>query len=246
MKILTLDIETAPNTAHVWGIWRQNIGLNQLLESGYVMCFAAKWHNQKRVEFYSIHHDGRMEMLEAAQRLMSEADAIVTWNGISFDIPTLNRELWLEGMLPPSPGKQIDLLRVVRRRFRFLSNKLQHISTEKGLGGKLKHAGHEMWMKCMLGDDAAWKKMARYNKQDVVLTEQLYDELLPWIDNHPHRGLYEGGDSDGCPGCGGSELRKEGFLYTSSGKYQRWQCKDCGTWSSSCRRISGTGTKGAR
>ena len=41
-KILLLDIEMAPNVAHVWGIWDQNIGINQLQESSYVMCYAAK------------------------------------------------------------------------------------------------------------------------------------------------------------------------------------------------------------
>jgi len=33
MQILLLDIETAPNTAHVWGLWNQNVSLNQLMES---------------------------------------------------------------------------------------------------------------------------------------------------------------------------------------------------------------------
>ena len=46
MKTLTLDIETAPQVAHVWGLWQQNVGLPQLLESGYVMCFAAKWEDR--------------------------------------------------------------------------------------------------------------------------------------------------------------------------------------------------------
>ncbi len=29
-KILVLDIETAPIVAHVWGLFDQNIGLNQI------------------------------------------------------------------------------------------------------------------------------------------------------------------------------------------------------------------------
>ena len=31
MKILMIDIEVSPNTAHVWGIYDQNISINQLL-----------------------------------------------------------------------------------------------------------------------------------------------------------------------------------------------------------------------
>jgi len=52
VKTLVIDIETAPNVGHVWGLWQQNIGLPQLLESGYVMCFAAKWVGQDRVMFH--------------------------------------------------------------------------------------------------------------------------------------------------------------------------------------------------
>ena len=50
-KILLLDIETSPNTAHVWGIWQQNISINQLLESSEILCFAAKWLGEKDIVF---------------------------------------------------------------------------------------------------------------------------------------------------------------------------------------------------
>ena len=36
MKILGLDIETAPNTAHVWSLWKQNIAINQIVNTGRV------------------------------------------------------------------------------------------------------------------------------------------------------------------------------------------------------------------
>lgn len=53
MKILLLDIETSPNVAHVWGLWQQNVGTNQLLEASEVMCWAAKWYGEKDVAFMS-------------------------------------------------------------------------------------------------------------------------------------------------------------------------------------------------
>ncbi len=53
MKILLLDIESSPNTAHVWGLWQQNVSINQLMESSYVLCYAAKWLGQKDVLFDS-------------------------------------------------------------------------------------------------------------------------------------------------------------------------------------------------
>lgn len=42
MRILTLDLETSPNIAHVWGLWQQNVSLNQLMESTQVISWAGK------------------------------------------------------------------------------------------------------------------------------------------------------------------------------------------------------------
>ena len=43
MRILYLDIETAPNEGKFWGLFKQNIGTNQITKPGYTLCFAAKW-----------------------------------------------------------------------------------------------------------------------------------------------------------------------------------------------------------
>ena len=113
MKILLLDIETSPNVAHVWGIWQQNVGLSQLLESSYTMCYSAKWLGEKDVYFDSVHQSSSKSMLEGIHGLLEDADAVCHYNGTKFDMPTLNKEFLLHKMTPPPPMKQIDLLRVV-------------------------------------------------------------------------------------------------------------------------------------
>jgi len=92
MKILLLDIETAPNTVHVWGLWQQNVGINQILDSGYVMCWAAKWLGSEEIMFNSVKQSGIKRMLSQIHKLLSEADAVIHYNGDKFDIPTLNKE----------------------------------------------------------------------------------------------------------------------------------------------------------
>ena len=42
-KVLVFDIETSPILARVWGLWQQNVGLNQIKEDWFVMSYAAKW-----------------------------------------------------------------------------------------------------------------------------------------------------------------------------------------------------------
>lgn len=54
MKILLLDIETAPNTVYTWGLFKQNIAINQIESPGYILCWAAKWLGDDRMFFSSL------------------------------------------------------------------------------------------------------------------------------------------------------------------------------------------------
>jgi DNA polymerase III epsilon subunit-like protein len=169
------------------------------------------------------------EMVKQVWELLNEADAVVHYNGNKFDMPTLNKEFILHELPPPDPYHQIDLLQVARKRFRFPSNKLDYVAKALGLGAKVKHVGHELWVKCMANDTAAWKQMERYNKQDVKLLEKLYKRLLPWIQNHPNHALYTDSERPECPNCGSHKVVKKGTETTKVGQYQRYRCKDCHT-----------------
>ncbi len=242
MRILTLDIETAPNLAHVWGLWQQNVGLPQLLESGEVLCFAAKWYGEKKVMFFSSYEHGKEGMLRAAYELVCEADVIIHFNGKSFDMPWLNSEWVRQGWTPPSPYQEIDLKVIAARTFRFPSNKLDYLAGELLGHKKVKNVdGHELWVKCMAGDKDAWKQMEKYNRFDVVLTEKLFDRIRPWIRNMPNPALYNEADpvDHTCPDCGSGNLTKEGFSYTKVSVYQRYSCDDCGRWSRGGKKIAG-------
>lgn len=230
MKLLHLDIETAPNLGHIWGLFKQNIGINQLIESSYTMCWAAKWHGTREVLYSGLHTDTAEDMIKKVHSLLDEADAVIHYNGTKFDIPTLNKEFLLYGMAPPSPYKQIDLLQIARKQFRFPSNKLDYVANALGLGGKVAHEGHTLWVKCMNDDPVAWKKMQRYNIQDVKLLEKVYKKLLPWIYNHPNHAMYGDADRPTCTNCGSHKVQSRGTETTRTQKYRRYQCTGCGTW----------------
>lgn len=217
-----------------WGLWDQNININQIIEPTRVICFAAKWVGDRKIEF----HVGD-DMIERAWELLDEADAVMTYNGIKFDLPHLSREFVERGWGPPSPYQHIDLIKTARRRFRMPSNKLEYIARALGLDGKVKHEGFDLWVKCMAGDAAAWRRMEKYNKRDVTLLEDVYAVLQPWIPGHPNRNLYT--DAEVCPKCGapGTNLQRRGTATTLASKFQRWQCKACGGWFRSTRRLEG-------
>ena len=231
MKNLFIDIETAPNLVYSWGLWDQNIAINQIVDPGYTLCWAAKWGDSKSILFSSIFDDGKDAMLNGAAALLNEADVVTHYNGKSFDIPVLNKEFLENKIARPSPYKQVDLLHVMRKNFRFPSNKLSYISRALNLGDKLQHKGMDLWKECMAGDPKAWKVMEKYNVKDVKLLEQLYYEVLPWIDGHPNVALYGNADAPSCPNCGSHSLERRGFYTANTQRYQRYRCRDCGSWS---------------
>lgn len=229
VKILLLDIETQPAIAYIWSLFDTFVPTDRIVEPGRTLCWAAKWLDKDKVTFRSVHHHGREKMIEDMYNLLEEADVVIHYNGKRFDMPTLNREFLLEGYTPPTTYKEVDLLQVVRKKFRFPSNKLDYVSQELGIGAKVVHKGMDLWKGCMAGVAKDWKVMKKYNIQDVSLLELLYRRLLPWIDNHPNRALWmKDVDKPTCRNCGGTHVQKRGMEVTKVLKYQRYKCVDCG------------------
>jgi len=239
MKILLLDIETAPNVADVWDLWNQNVSLNQLRESSYMMCWAAKWLGEDEM-FFGAFWELRVAMYVDIYRLLNEADVAVTYNGDRFDLPTLNKEFLQFPLTPPAPYKSVDIYKTIKSRFKFPSGKLQYVAQALKVGSKAEHEGHDLWVKVRNGDEDAQRRMAEYCKQDVVLLEGVFEKVRPWIKGFPNMLLTtQGAPEDLCPRCGEGYGEKRGFLYTQTGKYQRYRCDDCGGWFKSTKRVDG-------
>lgn len=171
-------------------------------------------------------------MIAETHRLISEADAVATYNGASFDMPKLMGNFLLQGLAPPPPPTQIDIYKAVRK-LGFICNKLDYIAPLLGCGSKVKHEGLELWIKVMAGDEKAQKRMEKYCAGDVDLLEDVYDRVQPYIANHPHLGKAA---SFTCSTCGGDHLQSRGETRTRHFATQRLQCQDCGAWGQGTRR----------
>jgi len=247
IKVLMLDIETTPDKVYTWSIWNANIGINQIIEPGGLLCFAAKWYGQDDIEFYSNWENGTENMVAEAWRLLDECDVVVHFYGSRFDIPHLNTAFLKLGFPPPSPFKQVDLKMAVGRQFKFTSNKLQFVSQVLGLEGKEEHEGFPLWDKVMNESNKypqeiqvdAQTRMRIYNERDVFLLDEVYEALLPWIANHPHKHLYEGGD--GCPTCGADKeyMQDADYAYTKLSKFKQFRCSRCNSYFRSSHRETG-------
>lgn len=239
MKRLLIDIETAPHLSYHWGLYNQNIGLNQVKEPGYMLCYAAKWYGKRGTMFDSVWKSGSEDMLLSLHDLLEETDAVVHFNGKRFDTKRVNGEFFLKKITPPTPYKQIDLLLGVKKHMQLMSHKLEFILKAKGLVEKLSNSGFPMWRGVMDGDAKAQREMERYNRRDVTAMEPLYEDLLPWLDAHPNFNLYTDSDVPVCTNCGGPELTKRGVAKLVSGVYQEYRCKSCGTYVRDNKRIYG-------
>src|SRR3546814_15580283 len=106
-KILYFDIEWKSATDYVWRMWDENISPDQLIDPGGLLCFSALWEGEKTPLFYSEWEHGHHDMVVALHKLLSEADAVVTYNGDRYDIPKAMGEFVLEGLMPPPPPTSI-------------------------------------------------------------------------------------------------------------------------------------------
>lgn len=234
-KILFYDIETAPILAHVWRLWDNNVGLNQIESDWHIMSWAAKWLDEKEVMYADqskakdISDDKKI--LKQMWKLLDEADIVVTQNGIDFDQKKLNARFIIHGFQPPSSYKHVDICKIARQKFGFTSNKLEYLSsvlcTKNKKLTKRKFAGFELWKECLDGNLKAWREMQKYNKLDVTTLEELYHKIIPWdarinFDHYHNR-------TDNVCTCGSKEFYRNGFVYTPVGKYQRYKCKECGS-----------------
>ena len=153
-KILVIDIETAPFEVRTWGLWDQNIGLNQIQKETCLLSFAAKWLHSREIIYKDTSGKGASQtrndwkLLDALWHLLDEADIVVAQNGVAFDVKRINARMVQSGFGPYSPIRIIDTKLVAKKHFAFSSNKLEWLA--KWLTGEpkddhKKYPGMELW-----------------------------------------------------------------------------------------------------
>lgn len=233
MRILILDIETAPNTAYVWRFFKENIGAEQVRENSTILSYAAKWLGDKKVFYDDVQDKPEEEVLRGLNALLDEADITVAHNGDRFDMPKIRGRSLVAGIPLPSPYKTVDTCLAARKQFGFESNSLKYLAKVLGCCEKDEHKkfpGFRLWEECLKGNKEAWKEMKKYNIQDIYTLEELYLKIRPYIVNHPNVSVFKDGVEVSCPKCGSDDSQKRGHYYTNVGKYQRFRCNSCGGW----------------
>lgn len=229
-KILFFDIETAPLKAHLWSMWQQGVGLNQIEADWFMLSFCCKWAHSDEVFYYDQRDAENIEddydLVLKLWHFLNEADVVVGQNSKRFDTKKANARFILNGLPKPSTYRQVDTMEIAKRNFGFTSNRLEYMTdklcTDYKKSKHKKFHGHELWSECLKGNLEAWLEMEDYNRLDVLSLEELYNVLSSWDNTLPNYDVYVDDILDM------SEWEKDGFHYTNLGKYQKYRNKVTG------------------
>lgn len=234
-KILIFDIETAPMKAYIWKLWKQNTHIDAVIDDWFVICWSAKWLNSDTVlgdcltPSEAIAQDDK-RIVTSLWKLFDQADIIVAHNGNKFDVPKMNSRFVINDLPPTTPYRTVDTCLIARKQFGFSSNKLDALATYFGFNHKL-DTDFSLWQGCLEGDQKSLDYMLKYNKQDVVLLEQVYLKLRPWIKGHPNLNTMSKNPNLVCSNCGDANIQfiPRKYYYTQCRKYSLYKCNNCGT-----------------
>lgn len=235
-KILIFDIETTANLTFTWGVGKSYLSPDSIAKERQVICIGYKWLGEKKthvLEFdqnkYDMNKyddDADKAILKAFSKVYAEADLAVAHNGANFDVGRLRARIVKHGLKDLAPTL-IDDTYLKNRGIKFNAHRLDYLGNFLGLGRKTS-TSFQLWKDVMFGSKKALKEMSSYCKDDVILLEKIYLKLLPYMKSGLNRAIV--GCPVGCPSCGADSLQKRGFSYSTVGKKQRFQCKDCGHW----------------
>lgn len=234
------DTEWSPAISYTWSGFPKYLPNDFLIEDPRLLCWGFKFDGDSETEVVD-ERIGHEEMTRQLWERLDRVDILVSYNGQSFDTRKVNSEFMRYGMGPPSPYKEVDLYRQIKRAAQFYSGKLDFVA-ERIIGQKkVDTGGFQLWKDVLANDEEAWGKFRKYQKQDVDLLEQLFDEVSPWI-KLPHPLVHS--DHERCTNskCPEDTLGPRGKALTLNGEYQRYHCYKsrggCGRWLRGQTRIS--------
>ena len=94
-RILLFDIETAPMMAFIWKLWKENVGLPQIISDWFIICWSAKWLYSNEIftgcltPEEAVKQDDKRIVTDLWE-LINKADIVIAYNGVAFDIPKIN------------------------------------------------------------------------------------------------------------------------------------------------------------
>lgn len=236
-RILLFDIETSPLIVYSWGLWNQNISHTNIIQDWKILCFSAKWLFEDEVMAFSMTKEelknfDDSRITKQLWKLLDESHVVITQNGIKFDQKKANSKFLEHNLNPPSSYQSIDTLLHSRKQLGEVSNRLDFLSKKYGSNKEGKIESYGLWDRVMKQDYSGLTEMSEYCKNDVLILEDYYLKLRPFIKPHPSLQLFIEEDKSACPSCGSTDLKNENKPYTTTvAQYELYRCNCCGSLS---------------
>ncbi len=237
-KAVIFDIETSLSVVATYDLKPDYINPENIIHDWFMICFCWKWLGGSRIYDSSLLDDMKRYkknpcddygVVKRLYEVLSEAEMMIGHNVASFDWKKFMARVIYHGLPPIDRPLVVDTLKEARKIAKFTSNKMSYLAKHLGVENKLHHAG-DMWLRILRGEAAAVREAVTYCRGDIVTTEALYLKLRPYMMNHPNQNLWRGDGIECCTNCSSDNVIGAGTRYTVAGKYQRYQCKDCGHW----------------
>lgn len=231
-KILLFDVETFPLKLYSWTLWKPKLSYTNIIEDWALVSWSAKWlfapdvMSDVLIPEEAVARDDK-RICKSMWPLLDQADVVISHNGINFDHKRLNTRFLLNKIAPPMPYQVIDTLRTSMGKFAFTSNRLDYLGQLIARKHKLA-TDFDLWVRCDHGNKDALTYMRQYNEGDVLLLEDVYVEMRPWVSGHPNIALIAECEHEACPVCGSSNLQEVGYYRTNAGASESLRCLNCG------------------
>lgn len=237
-KVLLYDIETTAYQGYFFSLYDQKISPNFIAKEKSIISIAYKWWGEEETHVISTADFPKVlkadpfndiMVLSKFAKVLEQANYIVGHYSDKFDNKFIQARAIINGLEPMKIPTAIDTCKLAKKHFLFASNKLDYLGTVLGLGNKIS-MGSSDWVACMNGDATAIKKMADYNKQDVILLEHVFNTLLPHVETKLNLHHFVNREDEFeviCPSCGSEHIENKGYRYLSKGVYRDHKCKEC-------------------
>lgn len=236
-NVLLYDIEVAPRLGFYYGNYE--VTPIKELKPPTLLSVAWKWLGDKEAHCLTIYdragsdcYDDRL-LVNELWNLLDACQIAIGHNSKRFDDKMSNYFFIKHNMTPPSPYQEFDTLQTAKKYFKFDCNKLDYLGKLLVGEGKTKETYGDCWEDLMFGNNKEKKKaselMKKYNINDVLVLEKIYNKMLPWATNHPNMALHAGKDYV-CPRCGNdSEFEVKSYRRTGLQiNAIQYRCKNCG------------------
>jgi uncharacterized protein YprB with RNaseH-like and TPR domain len=233
-KVLFFDIETSYVKAKVWRPGKQHVNVSNIEGVPRIICVSYKWLGEDKVHTLTWDkNQNDKQLVKKFIKIMAEANELVAHNGDRFDIKQIRTRAFLNGELMFTKYRSFDTLKKSRGFFSFLSNKLDYLGQVAEIGRKLDHEGIYLWEQVQEGKtqkirEDYLKKMVAYCEQDVILLEDFYSLIRPYVSHNTNHAVANGGSKWQCPSCASKNVQFHHMDTTAMGYIKRhMKCNKC-------------------